>query len=65
MAKFVGVVAIVIAAIIHIIQVVASDKSMLTALPLSIRLVVVIIFWVIVLVIGGVIYTLIAKHVLK
>lgn len=62
---FVGVVTIVIAAIIHIIRIVTSYETMLTALPLSIRLVVVIVFWVIVLVIGGVIYKVIAKHVLK
>jgi len=62
---FVGVVAIVIAAIIHIVQTVTSHKTMLTALPLSIRLAVVIVFWAIVLVIGGVIYTVIAKYVLK
>ena len=62
---FVGVVAIVIAAIIHIVQTVTSHKTMLTALPLSIRLAVVIVFWAIVLVIGGVIYTVIVKHLLK
>lgn len=65
MAKFVGVTAIVIAAITHIVLTVTSHKTMLTALPLSIRLVVVIVFWMIVLVIGVVIHTVITKHVLK
>lgn len=64
-APVIGVIVILACAAIHVIHTVKEHRTMLTALPLWIRVSFVLVFWGLVLLVGAVCYILTQKHLKK
>ena len=64
-APVIGVVIILACATIHVIHTVKEHRTMLTALPLWIRVAFVLVFWGLVLLVGEVCYILIKRNFKK